>query len=455
MERKLSASMTEGVIWKAMVLFCIPLLFGNFFQQLYSTVDSIVVGKVVGKEALAAIGACDPIIALVLNLCAGASAGAGVVISQLFGAQREKDLKTAVHTTISIAFVLGLVLEIIGLLLVPSLMKWIQMPEDVIAPGTTYMRVYFAGLLFTVLFNMTSGILNAVGNSRRSLLYLIIASAVNIVLDLIFVMVFRWGIFGAAFATVLSQLLSCVCSITYLCRCKEQIYGVDLKQLRINKASAARILSIGVPSSIQGVVRCLANIFVQTGINSFGSDAVAGYSAYLRVDGFMWMPLMSIGIAASTFTGQNIGAGKFGRVDDGLKLAIKVSAFYSVTAGFLIMLTANPIISIFNSEPGVVQYGVISIIMFMPFYWLFAIYNTMAGALTGAGRTVIAMLSSVGAFCIFRILWMVLLKATGFVPYTFTSLIAMYPASWILSLAILVIYMKKVNWTGQKAERLE
>ena len=416
--------MTEGVIWKAMVLFCIPLLFGNFFQQLYSTVDSIVVGKVVGKEALAAIGACDPIIALVINLCAGASAGAGVVISQLFGAQRDKDLKIAVHTTISIAFVLGLVLEIIGLILVPSLMKWIQMPEDVIGPGTTYMRVYFAGLLFTVLFNMTSGILNAVGNSKRSLLYLIIASIINIVLDLIFVLVFRWGIFGAAFATVISQFVSCVCSISFLCRCKGQIYGVALKDLKINKASAARILSIGVPSSIQGVVRCFANIFVQTGINSFGSDAVAGASAYLRVD-------------------------------EGLKLAIKVSAAYAITSGFLIMLTANPVISIFNDEPGVVQYGVISIIMYMPFYWLFAIYNTMAGALTGAGRTIIAMLSSVGAFCIFRILWMVLLKATEFVPYTFTSLIAMYPASWILSLAILMIYMRKVNWTGRKAERLE
>ncbi len=354
-------SMTEGSIWKKMLLFCIPLIFGNIFQYLYSTVDSIIVGRLVGETALAAVGVCDPVISLVIGLCAGASGGAGVVISQYYGAKNETELKKAVHTTIAIGVILGIIIQVTTVLLTPLVLKWINTPEDVVQQATIYLRTYFSGMIFTLVFNMAAGILNAVGNSKMNMLYLSIASVMNIILDLIFVIVFRWGIFGAAFATLLSQAFTCVCAITFLMRCEDPMYRLDLKLLRADKGVSLKIFSLGIPTAMQNMVRCFANIVVQAGINAFGSLAVAGYAAYLRVDNILWLPLMSLGMAASTFTGQNIGAGQFDRAKKGAWVSGGASAVFTIAFSILIIIFRYPLIGIFNDNPEVIHYGVLTL----------------------------------------------------------------------------------------------
>ncbi len=446
-------SMTEGSIWKKMLLFCIPLILGNLFQQLYSTIDSVIVGKLIGKTALAAVGACEPIISFIIGLCAGASAGAGVVISQLYGAKKEADLKRAVHTAIAIGLILGAALEIITIAITPAVLNWIKTPNDVIDQAVLYLQVYFGGMIFTVVFNMGAGILNAVGNSKRSLLYLSIASAINIALDLVFVVVFNWGIFGAAFATMLSQMFTCICIIAFLRRCKDPLYRLELKSIKVDREHSIKILRIGIPTSIQNMVRCFANILVQAGINSFGSMAMAGYAAYLRVDGILWLPLMSLGMAASTFTGQNIGAGQYERAKKGAIISAGASGVFTAIMSAVLILFRAPIISIFNSDPEVIEYGVITMMGYLPLYWVFAVYNALAGAITGAGKTFEAMIISIASLCIFRIIMLeIVTKASD----SFQVLLSIFPASWIAALIAIAVYMWRSDWLGlEKKENLK
>ena len=374
-----------------MLFFCIPLILGNLFQQLYSTVDSIIVGRVIGERALAAVGACDPVISFVLGICAGVSGGAGVVISQYYGAKDHMALKKAVHTTVAIGAVMGLAVEVVTIILVPFVLRSINTPDDVIDQAVIYLRTYFGGMLFTVLFNMAAGILNAVGNSKRSLLYLSIASVANIILDLLFVVNFEWGIFGAAFATLLSQTLACVYAMVFMFRSREPLYRIEIDYLRPDRVFTEKIFRIGFPSSVQNMVRCFANIVVQASINGFGSMAMAGYAAYIRVDNIIWLPLMSIGMAASTFTGQNIGAGKYDRVKKGVFVSSAMSAAFTVLISIVLVVFREPVIRLFNDNPDVVRFGVITLMVFIPPYFIFAIYNSLAGVITGAGRTVEAM----------------------------------------------------------------
>ena len=439
-------SMTEGVIWKKMLIFCIPLILGNLFQQLYSTIDSVIVGKLVGKEALGAIGSCDPIITFTLGLCIGASAGAGVIIAQYYGAKNEKGLKTAVHTTFVIGVVLGLFLQIIGILMVPSIMRWINTPEDVFDTAVLYLQVYFGGLFFTVIFNMASAILNGCGNSQKSVRYLVISSFVNIVLDLLFVIVFKWGVFGAAFATLLSQMVSCILILKFLTGCHE-LYKVDFKSIAADRGTTMDIIKLGLPTAIQNMVRSGANIMVQATVNSFGTLVMAGYAAYIRIDGINWLPLMSLGMAASTFTGQNIGAGKLDRVKKGIGVSVGMSVAYTLLTGVLLIGFREPIIGIFTDDPGVVKYGVITLLGYIPLYWIFAAYTTLTGTLSGAGKTFAVMVISIVTQCIFRVVWILVITR---VHNTFWALLCMLPVSWFLGVLAALLYMGRNDWMKQE-----
>ena len=443
-------SMTEGSIWKKMLFFCIPLILGNLFQQLYSTVDSIIVGRVIGESALAAVGACDPVISFVLGICAGVSGGAGVVISQYYGAKDHTALKKAVHTTVAIGAVIGLAVEVVTIILVPLVLRSINTPDDVIDQAVIYLRTYFGGMLFTVLFNMAAGILNAVGNSKRSLLYLSIASVANIILDLLFVVNFEWGIFGAAFATLLSQTLACVYAMVFLFRSREPLYRIEIDYLRPDRVFTEKIFRIGFPSSVQNMVRCFANIVVQASINGFGSMAMAGYAAYIRVDNIIWLPLMSIGMAASTFTGQNIGAGKYDRVKKGVFVSSAMSAAFTVLISIVLVVFREPVIRLFNDNPDVVRFGVITLMVFIPPYFIFAIYNSLAGVITGAGRTVEAMCISIGTMCILRL---AMLGIINRMKGSFAVLLAIFPVTWVAALAAILIYMWRADWMGTKTEK--
>lgn len=310
---KNSTIMTEGSIWKKILFFSIPLILGNLFQQLYNTVDSIIVGNYIGSEALAAVGSSGSLINLLIGFCIGASAGAGVVIAQFYGAQDKEGVRKAVHTTIAIAIAAGAILTIVGIVTTPLLLKAMGTPKEVFDQASIYLKVYFGGILFSVVYNMSAGILNAVGNSKRSLVYLMIAATSNIFLDLLFVVVFKMGIVGAAIATDISQLLSCIFIILFLVR-SEDVYRVKLKDIRCYDNLLGKILKIGLPTGVQNIVISLSNVIVQSSVNSFGAVAMAGFAAYIKVDGFNILPVLSFSMAATTFVGQNVGAGRLDRV---------------------------------------------------------------------------------------------------------------------------------------------
>lgn len=314
-EKKKSGTvlMTEGSIWKKLLIFSVPLILGNLLQQLYSTVDSIIVGNCVGKEALAAVGSTGSIVSLLIAFSQGASVGAGVIISQYMGAKRKGDVKRAVHTAMAIAVIIGLLLTVAGVFMSRLFLVWMQTPDNILDGASLYLQIYCGGLLFNVLYNMCAGIFNAAGNSKRPLLYLGAASVVNIALDLILIQGFGMGVEGAAIATDASQLVSCVMAIIYMVRVNAD-YKLFIRQIKVHRDMAIRIIKIGLPTGIQNMVISFSNVLVQASVNSFGSDAVAGFGAYLKVDGFNILPVLSISMAVTTFVGQNYGANKPERV---------------------------------------------------------------------------------------------------------------------------------------------
>lgn len=305
--------MTEGKIIKGILLFSIPLLIGNLFQQLYNTVDSIIAGNFIGKEALAAVGSSNSLINLIVGLFMGIATGAGVVISQYYGARAEKGMQEAVHTSITISIIGGIVLTGVGVVLSPQILVAMGTPQEVMDKSITYLRIFFCGSVFNILYNMGAGILRGVGDSKRPLYYLCVSSVVNIILDIIFVVVFHMGVAGTAWATVISQVVSAFMVVRALMR-DDDIYRLHLKKLGISRIMLKRVLMMGIPSGIQNAIISFSNVVVQANINSFGADAMAGCSSYMKIDGFVILPIMSFGMAAMTFTGQNVGAGKRERV---------------------------------------------------------------------------------------------------------------------------------------------
>ena len=308
--------MTEGSIVKSLLLFALPLIFGNLLQQLYNTADSIIVGNFVGANALAAVGSSGSPIYLLIGFSQGLAVGAGVVVSQFLGAKDHREAQEAVHTSLAIAVIMGLLLTVGGIACGRALLVAMNTPAEVLGDAVTYIRIYFGGVLFSVVYNMTAGILNAAGNSRRSLIYLAWASVTNIVLDLVFIVIFRMGVAGAAIATDISQLVSCVLSLRFLIKSTDDCRVIP-REIRLHKKMAARIIRVGLPTGIQNMVISFSNVLVQASVNSYGAAAMAGFAAYMKIDGFNILPVSSISMAATTFVGQNYGAGRLDRVKKG------------------------------------------------------------------------------------------------------------------------------------------
>ena len=327
--------MTEGVIWKQILAFSLPLLVGNLFQQLYNTVDSIVVGNYVSSQALAAVGTSNSLINLIIGMFLGISVGAGVIISQYYGAKNHRKLSWAVHTCIALSIIGGLGMIVLGVWLSPIILVWMNTPADVLADSTTYLRIYFCGSLFNIVYNMGSGILRAVGDSKRPLYYLIASSLTNVVLDLLFVLAFHWDVAGVAIATIISQGVSAVLVMWNLMRTKEP-YRVEIKNIRIDKRMMKRVLMVGIPSGIQQSIISLSNVIVQSNINVYGSAAMAGFGSYSKVEGFIMLPLQTTCMSATTFTGQNIGAKKYDRVKKGIIQGMIMSAIYTVAVSLVL-----------------------------------------------------------------------------------------------------------------------
>lgn len=435
-------NLTEGPIWKGILLFAIPLILGNLLQQLYNTADMVIVGRFVDSNALAAVGSSGSFIMLLISFSMGTSTGAGVVIAQYYGANHKESVQHAVHTTLALGVILGIIMSIVGVVISPTILKWMGTPEIVMPGADLYLRIYFIGLLPNVLYNMAAGVLNAVGNSKRSLLYLAISSVTNIVLDLVFVAGLKMGVAGVAIATDLSQVISCVLIIRYLMK-TEDIYRVYLKRIKCHWQMAKRIIGIGLPTGFQNMVISLSNVMIQAGINSFGEYAMAGTAAYMKVDGFNILPVTSLSLAATTFTGQNIGAGKLERVKKGLWVTLGMVMLYTLTSSFLIRTFANPILRIFTDDAAVLEYGVLQAQYLCPLYFMIGIMHQLAGTIRGAGKSIPPMVIMLLSLCVFRVLWVKLA-----VPHfeTIESVFVAYPISWTIGSIMMGMYVWKGKW---------
>ena len=440
--RNTATLMTEGSIVKSLLLFALPLIFGNLLQQMYNTADSIIVGNFVGSNALAAVGSSGSPIYLLIGFSQGLAVGAGVVVSQYLGAGDHKETREAVHTALAIAVVMGLLLTVGGVAYGRALLVAMNTPAEVLADAVTYIRIYFGGVLFSVVYNMTAGILNAAGNSRRSLVYLAWASVTNIVLDLVFIVGLRMGVAGAAIATDLSQLVSCVLSLRFLMK-SEDACRVELSAIRLHRKMAGRIIRVGLPTGIQNMVISFSNVLVQASVNSYGAAAMAGFAAYMKIDGFNILPVSSISMAATTFVGQNYGAGRLDRVKKGTWVTLAVGVVYTLATGALLLLGQDAIMHLFTNDETVVFFGEAAMHWFCPFYFLLSILHGLAGAVRGTGASIPPMVVLLVSLCLFRIVWIqwVLPLFSGI-----EGVFILYPVSWALGAWLMILYAWKGKW---------
>ncbi len=440
--RKKTRLMTEGGIFKNLLLFAVPLILGNLLQQLYNTADSIIVGNFLGSNALAAVGSSGSPIFLLIGFSQGVAVGAGVVVAQYLGAKDREDAQIAVHTSLAIAAILGVVLTVGGILVCRSLLVWMNTPAEVLEDAVTYMRIYFGGVLFSVIYNMAAGILNAAGNSQRSLIYLGCASITNIILDLVLIAGLRMGVEGAAIATDISQLVSCILSLRFLMRVEDD-YRVTLRKIRPDAKMSARIIRVGLPTGIQNMVISFSNVLVQASVNSYGAAAMAGFAAYMKIDGFNILPVSSISMAATTFVGQNYGAGRLDRVKRSVWVTLAIGVIYTLCTGAALLAGQDAILHLFTADEAVVTYGKLAMRWFCPFYFLLSILHGLAGAVRGTGASIPPMVVLLVSLCLFRVVWIQFL-----LPFFsgIEGVFILYPVSWGLGALLMILYAWKGKW---------
>lgn len=431
-------SMTEGKIWKKLLLFSIPLMLGSFFQQLYNTADSIIVGNFVGKEALAAIGTTDNLINTFIGFFMGLSTGAGIIISQYFGAKDEKNVQIAVNTTIGLTFVMSVICTVCALGFRTQMLKLMNTPTEVFVQADAYLRIYFLGVTGLLFYNMGAGILRAVGDSRRPLYFLIFSAVLNIVLDLIFVAGFSLGVEGAAYATVISQGASAVLVIIVLSR-ERASYRVVWNRIRLNPEMTRKIVRVGLPMALQSAVVSFSNVFVQSYINHFGAAAMAGWSAYGKVDKFCLLPIQSLSLGLMTFVGQNYGAKRYDRIRKGIRTGLTMCFGIAICMIILINLFAESLVSMFIQSPDVVKFGTLFIHIEMPFYLALCVNSVYDSTLRGIGMTKGPMLIMMTNSILFRQIYLFVVSR---VSESMIPIVLGYPLGWILCSVMLVLYYK-------------
>ena len=434
--------MTSGSIYKKIVLFSIPLLLGNFFQLMYNTIDSVVVGNAVGKTALAAVGASTPIINFMIAFFMGLSSGAGVVVSRFFGASKDDEVSRSVHTFMLFSIIFGLALSVIGVLIAPAALRWMGTPEDTFAQAALYLQIYFAGNIFVTVYNGGTGILQSTGDSRNPLYFLIATSILNIFLDLLFVVVMKMGVAGAALATILCQAVSALLVVIVMMRSTKSIKLIPAK-LKIDRQLLSSIIRIGVPTGLQGMVVSVSNVIVMSYINGFGSAAVAGFTSANKFDNFLGLPVNSFAIACTTFVGQNLGARQYDRVRKGVRAALILSIATVAALGAIVLLFAPQCISFFSKDPEVIEAGSRCIRCMCPFYFALCIHQVFSGALRASGRSSIPMITSIISFVVVRQIFLALvLKLTHDI-----SIVAYgYSFTWCLAAALTGCYYAFSRW---------
>lgn len=434
--------MTVGSIARHLLVFSLPLLIGNVFQQLYNTVDSIVVGNYVSKQALAAVGCTTPVINTLIGVFSGLASGAGVVISQHYGSKDEDKLYDAVQTTIALTLIMCVLLTVLGVWLTPQMLRLMATPEDVFSEAAEYLRIYFWGVSGLLLYNIGSGILRAVGDSTRPLYFLIFSAGSNTIMDVVFVKYFRWGIAGAAYATIAAQFMSALLVMALLSRSSAP-YRVDIAHPRLTPRTLQRICAIGLPSSVQMGVTAFANIFTLSYINRFDSSCVAGWTVCSKVDSFAMLPMSAVSMALTTFVGQNLGAGNYKRMKSGPNFALIMGFVIMAAVLTPIMIFASQIASLFNKDPEVVSFGSFFLRLVSPFYLFQSVVQVYSGALRGAENSRAAMFIMLGSFVLFRQIYLFL--AYRFIG-TVTAIGLGYPLGWVVCSVIFVIYYYRSGW---------
>ena len=433
--------MTEGNIAGGLVAFALPVMATNLFQQMYNTVDVAVVGQYAGTKALAAVGSAGQLTAFLIYFFVGLSIGAGIVISHSIGSEDWEKVETQIHTAIALAVIAGIMLMIVGVLAAPLLLGLLNLPETVMAYAVPYIRIYFLGMLPMMLFNMGSSILRAAGDSRTGLYCLAAGGVVNVILDFLFVAGFSWGVQGAAIATSIAQCVSAVLVLAKLIGSKEQ-YRLVLRRIRLNREEVVKIIRVGVPAGLQSVLVSLSNVIVQSRVNLFGLETMAGFAAYLKLEGFLYMPIEAFGLSVSSFVGQNYGAGKKERVERGTKVTLLLSVAVTVVLGAVLLYFGRAMIGIFDSSKGVADHGMQIMRILIPFYSLYAVNQTLTGALRGVGNSAAPMLISLFTMCGLRVVWIIaMLRVVSDPKMIYVS----YPLTWLVTTVALVICYKRTK----------
>ena len=439
--------MTQGPIWKRITYFALPIFLGNLFQQMYNTADSLIVGNFLGKNALAAVSSTGSLIFMLIGFLSGIAIGAGVVISRYFGGNKLEEMSKAVHTTVAFGLVAGVVMTAVGVGLSPQILRWMDTPENVMYNSQLYLSIYLMGSLGSVMYNVCVGIMQAVGDSRHPLYYLIVSSVVNVVLDLFFIAVLGMGVDGAAWATIIAQYVSAIMCLWRLLRVKDN-YRVELRKIRFHWDMLKRVVRFGLPSGVQNSIIAIANVVVQSNINHFGDAAMAGVGAYSKIEGFGFLPITSFTMARTTVVGQNLGAGQIERTKRGARFGTITSVILAELIGVAVFIFAPQLIAAFDTSPDVIAYGVDKARTSVLFYCLLAFSHAMASILRGAGKAVVPMFVMMICWCIIRVSFLAIaVPLTGSIQMVYW----VYPLTWFLSSVTFLWYYRRMDWNRNLA----
>lgn len=444
---KQNVDMTEGNIVRHLILFALPLLIGNIFQQLYNTVDTWVVGNYVSDEAFSAVGSVGPIINMLIGFFLGLSSGAGVVIAQYYGAKQYDRVSDTVHTSVVMTLALAVIFTVVGILMAPTMLRFMKTPENVFPESQSYLTIYFAGVIGLMIYNIGSGILQAVGDSLRPFCFLVVSAVLNIGLDLLFVLAFHMGVEGVALATILSQGVSAALTVFTLAR-SDSCIRLSLKKLKIHGKMLKKIIRVGIPAALQMTITAFSNVFVQSYINYFGSDFMGGWTAYSKMDQVIFLPMQSLALASTTFVGQNLGINKVDRAREGANKALWMAVISTLIIMVPVIAFAPSLVRFFNDKKEVIDYGTALLRYITPFYVLCCVNQVYSGALRGAGNSRTPMIIMLVSFVLFRQVYLYIMA--NYISNTFLAIAMGYPAGWFLCSAATYIYYKKANLSNTR-----
>ena len=428
---------TEGVIWKQLLIFFFPIVIGTFFQQIYNTADSIVVGRFVGKEALAAVGgSVNQIVNLVVEVFVGLTSGASVIVAQFYGAKDKKNLNKTLHTSYAFGIVTGFVVAVVGLLVTNTVLELMKTPQELMADSRLYLHIYFCGMIFNIIYNMGASILRAVGDSRRPLYVLMVTCGLNIVLDILLVVIFRLGVMGVAIATVSCQGISSIL-VTAMLMKEHPLFQLKLREIRFYRGALNSVLRIGIPAALEATMYTIANLIIQVFVNELGTDTVAAWGTFAKIDAVYWMVVNAFGISITTFVGQNYGAGKVKRMRKSVGICLGMSYAGAILVSGVLYALAGPLYRLFTTDENVVRIGVDMMHFLLPSYFMYVVIGILSGALRGAGRVLVPMLLTCGGVCLIRIVWMF-----GVFPGHpgINTIMLSYPVSWGITAVLFIIY---------------